>query len=80
MLLSAAPAYQAVLVDAAEARSQPRWLAQLCQQLAADAGPIRQVVVGNEDYALEPLLVEQCISVNTAAVGGDTRLLALEES
>jgi delta 1-pyrroline-5-carboxylate dehydrogenase len=37
-----------------------------------------QVVVANEDYALERLLVEQSVSINTAAVGGDTRLLALD--
>jgi RHH-type proline utilization regulon transcriptional repressor/proline dehydrogenase/delta 1-pyrroline-5-carboxylate dehydrogenase len=79
-LLSHAPACQAVLVDAAEARLQPQWLAQLCQQLAAADGPIQPVVVANDDYALERLLLEQCVSINTAAVGGDTRLLALEET
>ena len=79
-LLSDAVACQAVLVDAAEARLQPQWLAQLCQQLAAGDGPIQPLVVANEDYALERLLVEQCVSINTAAVGGDTRLLALQES
>jgi RHH-type proline utilization regulon transcriptional repressor/proline dehydrogenase/delta 1-pyrroline-5-carboxylate dehydrogenase len=78
-LPSATPYYEAVLVDAAEARLQPQWLRQLCQQLAAADGPIRPVIVANEDYALERLLAEQSVSVNTAAVGGDTRLLALDD-
>jgi RHH-type proline utilization regulon transcriptional repressor/proline dehydrogenase/delta 1-pyrroline-5-carboxylate dehydrogenase len=77
-LLEQALRPDAVLVDAAEARLQPEWLRQLCQQLAAQDGAIVQVVVANEDYALERLLVEQSVSVNTAAVGGDTRLLALD--
>jgi RHH-type proline utilization regulon transcriptional repressor/proline dehydrogenase/delta 1-pyrroline-5-carboxylate dehydrogenase len=68
---------EAVLVDAAEARMHPQWLGQLCQELAAGEGAIEPVIVANEDYALERLLVEQSVSINTAAVGGDTRLLAL---
>ena len=78
-LASVTPSYQAVLVDAAEARLHPLWLRQLCQELAAGDGPIQPVVVANEDYALERLLVEQSVSVNTAALGGDTRLLALDD-
>ncbi len=78
-LPSVAPHYEAVLVDAAEARLQPQWLRQLCQALAAAEGPLQPVIVANEDYALERLLVEQSVSINTAAVGGDTRLLALDE-
>jgi RHH-type transcriptional regulator, proline utilization regulon repressor / proline dehydrogenase / delta 1-pyrroline-5-carboxylate dehydrogenase len=78
-LPSATPHYEAVLVDAAEARLQPQWLRQLCQELAAADGPIRPVIVANEDFALERLLAEQSVSVNTAAVGGDTRLLALDD-
>jgi RHH-type proline utilization regulon transcriptional repressor/proline dehydrogenase/delta 1-pyrroline-5-carboxylate dehydrogenase len=78
-LALATPGYEAVLVDAAEARMQPQWLRELCQALAATDGPIVPVVVANEEYALERLLVEQSVSINTAAVGGDTRLLALTE-
>jgi RHH-type proline utilization regulon transcriptional repressor/proline dehydrogenase/delta 1-pyrroline-5-carboxylate dehydrogenase len=70
--------HEAVLVDASEARLHPQWLRQLCEQLAAADGAIVQVVVANEDYALERLMVEQSVSINTAAVGGDTRLLALD--
>ena len=70
--------HEVVLVDASEARLHPQWLRQLCQQLAAADGAIVQVVVANEDYALERLMVEQSVSTNTAAVGGDTRLLALD--
>ena len=78
-LLCGTPRYQAVLVDAAEARLQPLWLRQLCQELAAGDGAIQPLIVANEDYALERLLVEQSVSINTAAVGGDTRLLALDD-
>jgi len=78
MLPEQALRHEAVLVDAAEARLHPQWLRQLCQQLAAADGAIVQVVVANEDYALDRLLVEQSVSINTAAVGGDTRLLALD--
>jgi RHH-type proline utilization regulon transcriptional repressor/proline dehydrogenase/delta 1-pyrroline-5-carboxylate dehydrogenase len=70
--------HEAVLVDAEEARLHPQWLYQLCEELAAAEGAIVQVVVANDDYALERLLVEQSVSINTAAVGGDTRLLALD--
>jgi RHH-type proline utilization regulon transcriptional repressor/proline dehydrogenase/delta 1-pyrroline-5-carboxylate dehydrogenase len=77
-LPGAALRYEAVLVDAAEARMQPLWLRQLCQEVAAADGPIQPVIVANEDYALERLLLEQSVSINTAAVGGDTRLLALD--
>jgi delta 1-pyrroline-5-carboxylate dehydrogenase len=71
-----------VLVDALEAQQQPQWLLELCGEVAAGEGPIQPVIlaaVESGDYALERLLVEQCVSVNTAAVGGDTRLLALAE-
>jgi RHH-type proline utilization regulon transcriptional repressor/proline dehydrogenase/delta 1-pyrroline-5-carboxylate dehydrogenase len=72
--------YDAVLVDGAEARLHPHWLRELAQQLAAGEGAIQALVIGADDYALERLLVEQSISTNTAAVGGDTRLLALDEN
>jgi RHH-type proline utilization regulon transcriptional repressor/proline dehydrogenase/delta 1-pyrroline-5-carboxylate dehydrogenase len=78
-LPGAAPRYEAVLVDAAEARLHPQWLRQLCQEVAAADGPLLPVIVANEDYALERMLVEQSVSINTAAVGGDTGLLALDE-
>jgi RHH-type proline utilization regulon transcriptional repressor/proline dehydrogenase/delta 1-pyrroline-5-carboxylate dehydrogenase len=79
-LLLAAPDCQAVLVDGEEARQQPQWLLELCGEVAAGEGAIQPVIVGGGqtgDYALERLLVEQCVSINTAAVGGDTQLLAL---
>jgi delta 1-pyrroline-5-carboxylate dehydrogenase len=38
------------------------------------------VIVSQGNYALERLLLEQTITVNTAAVGGDIRLLALEDT
>jgi RHH-type proline utilization regulon transcriptional repressor/proline dehydrogenase/delta 1-pyrroline-5-carboxylate dehydrogenase len=79
-LLLAAPDCRAVLVDGLEARQQPQWLLELCGEVAAGEGAIQPVIVGggeSGDYALERLLVEQCVSINLAAVGGDTRLLAL---
>jgi RHH-type transcriptional regulator, proline utilization regulon repressor / proline dehydrogenase / delta 1-pyrroline-5-carboxylate dehydrogenase len=79
-LPDAASRYEAVLVDAAEARMHPTWVRQLCQELAAGEGAIQPVIVADDDYALERLLVEQSVSINTAAVGGDTRLLALDDS
>ncbi|MGH8231726.1 MAG: bifunctional proline dehydrogenase/L-glutamate gamma-semialdehyde dehydrogenase PutA, partial [Steroidobacteraceae bacterium] len=80
VLADTASRYDAVLVDGAEARLHPHWLRELSQQLAAAEGPIQALVIADEDYALERLLVEQSISNNTAAVGGDTRLLALDEN
>jgi RHH-type proline utilization regulon transcriptional repressor/proline dehydrogenase/delta 1-pyrroline-5-carboxylate dehydrogenase len=75
----AAGNYQAVLVDATEAGADPPWWLQLRREAAAADGPIVPVLIGQPDYALEPLLREQTVTVNTAAVGGDVRLLALQE-
>jgi RHH-type proline utilization regulon transcriptional repressor/proline dehydrogenase/delta 1-pyrroline-5-carboxylate dehydrogenase len=78
-LPASVPHYHAVLVDAEEARLHPQWLRALCQELAAGEGAIQPLIVANDDYALERLLVEQSVSINTAAVGGDTQLLALDD-
>jgi RHH-type proline utilization regulon transcriptional repressor/proline dehydrogenase/delta 1-pyrroline-5-carboxylate dehydrogenase len=72
--------YEAVLVDAADASTDPAWLQQLYCEEAAKQGPIVPVVVSDDGYALELLLREQTVTVNTAAVGGDVRLLALDDS
>jgi RHH-type proline utilization regulon transcriptional repressor/proline dehydrogenase/delta 1-pyrroline-5-carboxylate dehydrogenase len=69
--------YQAVLVDASDARSNPQWLQQLYRDVAQLDGPILPVLLSGDGYALERLLVEQTVTINTAAVGGDVRLLAL---
>jgi RHH-type proline utilization regulon transcriptional repressor/proline dehydrogenase/delta 1-pyrroline-5-carboxylate dehydrogenase len=71
--------YEAVLVDARDARAHPQWLQQLYRDVAAIEGPIVPVLVSGEGYALERLLVEQTVTINTAAVGGDVRLLALDD-
>jgi delta 1-pyrroline-5-carboxylate dehydrogenase len=71
--------YQGVLVDAADASLHPQWFVQLCCELAGTDGPILPLIVSREGYALERLMLEQTISVNTAAIGGDTRLLALDD-
>jgi len=78
--LSSVPgSYQAILVDAGEAQMNPQWLLQLCRDVAAMDGPIVPVVVSQQGYALERLLLEQTLTINTAAVGGDIRLLALDD-
>jgi RHH-type proline utilization regulon transcriptional repressor/proline dehydrogenase/delta 1-pyrroline-5-carboxylate dehydrogenase len=69
--------YEAVLVDPADARSNPQWLQQLYRDVAELDGPIVSVLVGAGGYPVERLMVEQTLTVNTAAVGGDVRLLAL---
>jgi RHH-type proline utilization regulon transcriptional repressor/proline dehydrogenase/delta 1-pyrroline-5-carboxylate dehydrogenase len=79
-LSKSAPSYQVVLVDAAEAQLHPQWLLQLCGDMAALDGPIVPVVISQEGYALERLLLEQTVTTNTAAVGGDIRLLALDDT
>jgi RHH-type proline utilization regulon transcriptional repressor/proline dehydrogenase/delta 1-pyrroline-5-carboxylate dehydrogenase len=79
-LTTATPRYEAVLVDEAEAHSQPQRLLQLCREMAAKEGPIVPVIVASDGYALERLLLERTVTINTAAVGGDVRLLALDES
>jgi RHH-type proline utilization regulon transcriptional repressor/proline dehydrogenase/delta 1-pyrroline-5-carboxylate dehydrogenase len=78
-LLADAPRCQAVLVDGAEAQLNPRWLRELRREIAARDGPIIEVVVGAERYPIERLLMEQTVTVNTAAVGGDVELLALQD-
>jgi RHH-type transcriptional regulator, proline utilization regulon repressor / proline dehydrogenase / delta 1-pyrroline-5-carboxylate dehydrogenase len=80
---------QAVLVDAgdaiAEAAADPaadtHWLEALRVALASREGPIVPWVIGHADYGypLERLLVEQTVTINTAAMGGDAQLLSLRE-
>ncbi|HTW75596.1 MAG TPA: bifunctional proline dehydrogenase/L-glutamate gamma-semialdehyde dehydrogenase PutA [Steroidobacteraceae bacterium] len=74
-------ACQAVLVDAADAAADADWLQRLRIELAAAEGPIVPLLIGQapEGYRLESLLVEQTLTVNTAAVGGDARLLSLQD-
>jgi RHH-type proline utilization regulon transcriptional repressor/proline dehydrogenase/delta 1-pyrroline-5-carboxylate dehydrogenase len=72
--------YEAVLVDAGDARSNPLWLQQLYRDVAALDGPIVPVLLSGEGYALDRLLLEQTVTINTAAVGGDVRLLALGDA
>jgi RHH-type proline utilization regulon transcriptional repressor/proline dehydrogenase/delta 1-pyrroline-5-carboxylate dehydrogenase len=79
-LKGAARRYEAVLVDAADARSHPQWLQQLYLDVAALDGPLVPVLLSADGYALERLLMEQTVTINTAAVGGDVRLLALDDA
>jgi RHH-type proline utilization regulon transcriptional repressor/proline dehydrogenase/delta 1-pyrroline-5-carboxylate dehydrogenase len=79
VLQSRMPRYDAVLVDESEARLHPQWLLELFRDVAALDGPIVPVLVSRGGYALERLIREQTVTINTAAVGGDTRLLALED-
>ena len=55
-------------------------LQNLLQALARRPGPIFTVVNTDEDYPqipLERLVVERCVSINTAAAGGNAGLLAV---
>ena len=50
------------------------------QKAFADrGGPILPFLVPSPDYALDRLIHERCITVNTAATGGNTGLLRLED-
>lgn len=71
----------AVLLDAAEAASEPQRLSQLRRELAARNGPLVPVVQGEQvsGYDLLRLISEQAISTNTAALGGDAALLDLTD-
>ena len=69
----------AVLVDPAEAKQDGAWLEALRSELAAADGPIVPVIVGDEGYPLDRLLLEQTVTINTASVGGDPQLLSLED-
>jgi RHH-type proline utilization regulon transcriptional repressor/proline dehydrogenase/delta 1-pyrroline-5-carboxylate dehydrogenase len=77
--VSATSHYEAILIDASDARLNPQWMLELCREVASREGAIVPVVVAGAGYALERLLLEKTVSVNTAAVGGDIRLLALED-
>jgi len=77
--LPAGAAADAVLVDQAEASMNATWLETLRTELAAADGPIVPLIVGEEGYALDRLLLEQSVSINTAAVGGDPQLLSLAD-
>jgi delta 1-pyrroline-5-carboxylate dehydrogenase len=79
-LSTASQRYEAVLVDEADAQTQPQLVPRLCREMAAKEGPIVPVIVAQGGYALERLLCERTVTVNTAAVGGDVRLLALDEA
>ena len=54
-------------------------LQQLCEQIAQRQGAIIGVThVGNDDrVALERLVLERALSVNTAAAGGNASLMTL---
>ncbi len=75
----AAAGADAVLVDPAEAKLDGAWLEALRIELAAADGPIVPVIIADEGYPLDRLLLEQTVTINTAAVGGDPQLLSLEE-
>jgi RHH-type proline utilization regulon transcriptional repressor/proline dehydrogenase/delta 1-pyrroline-5-carboxylate dehydrogenase len=73
--------YHAVLVDAQEAAEHAQWLRDLLRTEAAREGPIIPVLIaGPAGYALDRLSREQTLTSNTAAVGGDIRLLTLSDA
>jgi RHH-type transcriptional regulator, proline utilization regulon repressor / proline dehydrogenase / delta 1-pyrroline-5-carboxylate dehydrogenase len=69
----------AVLVDQVEATLNPGWVEGLRRELAQQEGPIVPLLVADDGYALEQLLAEQTVTINTAAVGGDPQLLSLAD-
>jgi RHH-type proline utilization regulon transcriptional repressor/proline dehydrogenase/delta 1-pyrroline-5-carboxylate dehydrogenase len=71
---------RALLLDAAEAASEPQRLGRLRRELAARDGPLVSVLMGAQSgYDLLRLISEQAISTNTAALGGDAVLLDLAD-
>ncbi|HTT05285.1 MAG TPA: bifunctional proline dehydrogenase/L-glutamate gamma-semialdehyde dehydrogenase PutA [Steroidobacteraceae bacterium] len=72
---------RALLLDAAEAASEPQRVGRLRAELAAGDGPLVPVVTGGQGsgYDLVRLISEQAISTNTAALGGDAVLLDLAD-
>jgi RHH-type proline utilization regulon transcriptional repressor/proline dehydrogenase/delta 1-pyrroline-5-carboxylate dehydrogenase len=75
--VAASSASAVVLVDESEATQCAEWLAALRVELAAAEGPIAALIRADDGYALERLLLEQTVTINTAAVGGDPQLLSL---
>ncbi len=72
---AATVAFDAVLLHGDEAA-----LRQTCQRLAERPGPIigaQRLAPGQTDIALERLLVERSMSVNTAAAGGNASLMTI---
>ena len=45
--------------------------------LAVRPGPIVQIVCGEPEFRLERLVKEKCISINTAAAGGNASLMTI---
>ena len=58
-------------------RLMPAWLEALRMRACGAEGPIVPVIMSEEGYPLDRLLLEQTVTINTAAVGGDTQLLSL---
>ncbi len=55
----------------------PARIAEIAHALAARPGPIVQIVSGEPGFRLERLVKEKCISVNTAAAGGNASLMTI---
>ncbi|WP_418317614.1 trifunctional transcriptional regulator/proline dehydrogenase/L-glutamate gamma-semialdehyde dehydrogenase [Piscinibacter sakaiensis] len=66
--------------DAALLHGSEAALRSACQRLAEREGPIvtlQRLAPGDADIALERLLIERSLSVNTAAAGGNASLMAV---
>ncbi len=73
--MSATVDFDAVLLHGSEAR-----LRETCVALAARPGPIigvQRLPAGQSDIALERLLIERSLSINTAAAGGNASLMTV---
>ena len=73
--------FDPLLVDAVLLNTDPQRASAVRMQCAATPGPILPVVIAdaNGDYDLTRLIVERTVTVNTAATGGNTALLSLDE-
>jgi RHH-type transcriptional regulator, proline utilization regulon repressor / proline dehydrogenase / delta 1-pyrroline-5-carboxylate dehydrogenase len=73
------PVLEEALFDAALFRGHPDRQTQLARDLAERDGPIIPLLAADDDgnYNLDALMLEQSISTNTAAAGGNASLLML---
>ena len=67
--------------DAALIHGGPAEIAALAQEMAAQHGPLRGLTAlspGQSSVPLERLVIERCVSTNTAAAGGNATLMTLQ--
>ncbi|MCH1991056.1 hypothetical protein L7Q18_32830, partial [Achromobacter xylosoxidans] len=71
----------AVVLDAVLHHGTPEGLRDVCRAVAARPGPIVGVsghAPGDANVALERLVAERAVSINTAAAGGNASLMTMD--